>query len=126
MEGFMKRNSNLNSMVFLAAISAATASGGVFAEGDVLRSSNLDEIGRWYGRAGGLVGADRISSLGRAHASRVGVSYDKDLAARTNMALDRREGDSIAITQDKELMSRTNMGAGFENKAPTQTVAKSK
>ncbi|MCW5621582.1 MAG: hypothetical protein KIS79_10790 [Burkholderiales bacterium] len=61
-----------------------------------------------YGRAGGLIGAERIAALG-VHAAPVTVTYSDEVAARTNMATDRASGARIGITRDAEVVARTNM-----------------
>ena len=123
----MKLNlgSKVTKALSLAVLAAAAAASGVSAEGQVLMSGDPSLFGHSYGRAGGVVGADLISTVGqRGSVRQVSVTYDKGIAARTNMSVDRPEGGSIAITQDEGVRSRTNMGAGFEDKKPAQTTAK--
>jgi hypothetical protein len=98
-----------------AALLAAALAGSILATaavaaGSTLKSGDMSQVGQWYGRAGGLVGSDRVANLGgNASAPKVTVAYDKDVAARTNMPSDRTEGAGIAITYDKDVAKRTNM-----------------
>jgi len=80
-------------------------------------------MGKWYGRAGGLVGADRIEFLAspRAHGSRLGVGYDKDVAQRTNMPPRDTSADEVGISYDKDVAARTNMPRD-EKTQPMQSV----
>jgi hypothetical protein len=84
-------------------------------------------VGQWYGRAGGLVGSDRVANLrGNIKSAEVAITYDKDVAARTNMPSDRTEGAPVAITYDKDVAKRTNMGRAQEPEAPIQSAATKK
>lgn len=110
--------------VALGALAAATPA---LAAGDVLKSSTVEQISHSYGRAGGLVGADRIAYLaGNQGNPQVSITYDKDVAERTNMPRDQASNGPIAITQDPEVISRTNMGAGVAGKESAQAVARTK
>ena len=40
----------------------------------------------------------------------IGVSYDRDVAARTNMSVDRITGQGVTVTYDRDVAERTNMG----------------
>src|SRR5689334_9510990 len=75
---------------------------------DMLRSANAASMDKWYGRAGGLVGSDRVMALGSTQGERVGVVYDADVAKRNNMAA-REANASIAITYDKDVAARNNL-----------------
>ena len=83
------------------------------------------EVRRFTGatrRAGGLVGADRVAHLeGNAAAAQVGVTYDKDVAARTNMSSDRPGATSVGISYDQDVAQRTNMPRGQESE-PIQSA----
>ncbi len=61
-----------------------------------------------YGRAGQLVGSDRVMNL-QAGQAPLSVSYDHEVAARTNMATDRATGRRIGVSYDAEFAARTNM-----------------
>lgn len=112
---------------------AAALAGSIFATaagaaGPVLKSSDSSQFAHWYGRAGGLVGSERVVYL-RGHGgstAEVAITYDKDIAARTNMPSDRPEGASVEITYDKDIAKRTNMGRAQEPEAPVQAAATKK
>jgi hypothetical protein len=111
---------------------AAALAGSIFASaagavGPVLKSGDISQVGQWYGRAGGLVGSDRVANLrGNTTSAEVAITYDKDVAARTNMPSDRTEGAPIAITYDKDVAKRTNMGRTQEPETPIQSAATKK
>lgn len=89
-----------------ASLSAATA----LAEPNTLKAGDVSTMDHWYGRAGGLVGAQRIASLhADADNPAVTVTYDREVAERTNMPLERSSGEGVAITYDREVAARTNM-----------------
>ena len=75
---------------------------------DTLRSGNVQTMDKWYGRAGGLVGSDRVMAIGAMQGERVGVVYDADVAKRNNMGA-REANASIAITYDKDVAARNNL-----------------
>jgi len=83
--------------------------GNAFAEGETLRTGDSQRMEKWYGRAGGLVGADRIEAIGNATSDRVGISYDQDVAKRTNMPREGAGKNEVGITYDKDVANRTNM-----------------
>jgi hypothetical protein len=95
------------------------------AQGPVLKSSDQSQFDRWYGRAGGTAGADRIDTLNSflLPPPGVSVSYDKDVAERTNMQRESAGNAGIGISYDAEVAARTNMGR--EQKQPAPAVAKS-
>lgn len=64
-----------------------------------------------YGRAGQLVGSDRVMNL-QAGKAPLSVSYDHEVAARTNMATDRATGKRVGVSYDAEYAARTNMPRG--------------
>ena len=91
-------------------ITFATLSiGGALAAGDTLRAGDPLTQGQWYGRAGGLVGSDRVMAIGKSSADKVGISYDQDVAKRTNMPREAAGKSEISITHDKDVIERTNM-----------------
>lgn len=93
------------------------------ADGSVLKSGNVDTMPNWYGRAGGLVGADFIRSAAKPaiDPQRVGITYDKDVAQRTNMAPRDTGSSDVGITYDKDVAARTNMPRG-EKAEPSITA----
>lgn len=105
-------------VVAVAALSAA----GAFADSSVLKAGNLSTADHWFGRAGGLVGSDRVAALaGNASNPGIGVAYDRDVAARTNMAVDRTTDQSVTVTYDRDVAARTNMGRSNDT-APVQSA----
>lgn len=64
-----------------------------------------------YGRAGGLVGTERVQHLSAGKAP-LSVSYDRDIAARTGMATDRATGKPMSVYYDEGYAARTNMSKG--------------
>ena len=97
----------------------------VHAEGPVLKSSNPNEFSHWYGRAGGTTGTERIDSLNEATLPPPGVSvtYDKDIAERTNMQREGVDNKDIGISYDQGIAERTNMGRSQPEATPE--IAKS-
>jgi hypothetical protein len=90
------------------------------ADGNVLKAGNVDTMSKWYGRAGGLVGADLVQSAAKpaTDPQRVGITYDKDVVQRTNMPpRDTGIGD-VSITYDKDVAARTNMPRGEKAASP--------
>ncbi len=86
-----------------------------FADSTTLTSGNLSTVDHWYGRAGGLVGVDRLAALPSAATNPgITITYDRDVAARTNMPLDRSSGAGVTVTYDRDVAARTNMGRSHE------------
>jgi hypothetical protein len=106
----------------LAAMAALTAGAAVGDESQPLTSGDVESMSKWYGRAGGLVGSDRVSAA-RANGSKVGISYDKDVAERTNMQREPVEGKSIGIAFDKDVADRTNLPRGQTAPDPVKAAA---
>ena len=104
----LKRASIIRSAVAMA-IAAIGISSGVAMSDDALRSGDPITMEKWYGRAGGLVGSDRVMALGKSSADRVGISYDADVAKRTNMQREGTAKSEVSITYDKDVANRTNM-----------------
>ena len=101
------RNTLLASALVAAAALAAPAA---FADSTTLSSGDLSTVDHWYGRAGGLIGIDRVAALPSAGSNPgITISYDRDVAARTNMPLDRSSGAGVTVTYDREVAARTNM-----------------
>jgi hypothetical protein len=105
---------NLKSQAALAAAIGALSIGSALAGGNTLSTGNVDSVGQWHGRAGGLVGSDRVMAIGKASSdsNQVGITYDKDVAQRTNMPRDSANSGNIGITYDKDVAARTNMSRG--------------
>jgi len=105
-----------SSMLLAVALAGSLVATAAVAGGPVLKAGDVSHVGLWYGRGGGLVGSDRVAHL-QGHSgssSEVAVTYDKDVAARTNMRSDRESGASVAISYDKDVAERTNMPRGQE------------
>lgn len=112
-----------------SALLAVALAGGIMANaaiaaGPTLKAGDMSHVDHWYGRAGGLVGAERVAYLQPdiGSSAQVGVAYDKDVAARTNMQSDRETGAPVAITYDKDVAQRTNMPRGQEPVSPIQSA----
>jgi hypothetical protein len=103
-------------MLLVAALAGSLAANAALAAGPVLKTGDTAQAGLWYGRAGGLVGSDRVAHL-EGHvpgSTAIAVSYDKDVAARTNMSTNRDSASSVAISYDKDVAERTNMPRGWQ------------
>lgn len=108
----MTMKSNVKVQVALAAAIGVLSIGSALAGGDTLRSGDVDTMSQWYGHAGGLQGSDRVMVLGKTTSARneVGITYDKDVAQRTNMPRDSASTSGTAgIAYDKDVAERTNM-----------------
>ncbi len=93
----------------LISVMAATAAFAVNVQAaDVVTSGDVNTIGKWYGRAGGLTDGDRVSGL-TASNSKVGIAYDADVAARTNMQRDQATHSQIGVNYDADVEARTHM-----------------
>ena len=109
------------SIIYMAVGMAIAAMGsGAAMSDDSLRSGDPISMEKWYGRAGGLVGSDRVMAIGKSSADRVGISYDADVAKRTNMQREGVKKGDIAITHDKDVAERTNMQRDLP---PTQSAS---
>jgi hypothetical protein len=110
----MKLHSSLKTQAALAAAIGLLSIGSVVAGSDTLSTGDVDSMGQWYGRAGGLVGSDRVMALGKAPAgsNRITITYDKDVAQRTNMQRDSADNGNVGIAYDKDVAARTNMPRG--------------
>jgi hypothetical protein len=100
------RNTLTVSALALAAVLGANA----WAADDV-RSTDTQTIEKSYGRAGGLAASDRVAGLA-AGTQPIGVTYDTEVAARTNMSTDRPSAGQVGVTFDAEVAERTNMQRG--------------
>lgn len=100
--------------VSVLATAAAFSVGIASAVANDVKSGDIDTIGKSFGRAGGLVGSDRIKNLS-THTSAnspLGVSWDAEIAARTNMPADRAAGGGVGVSYDQAVAARTNMPRG--------------
>src|SRR5262245_13001717 len=106
-----------------AGIAVAMLSIGSAMADETLRTGNPQTMDKWHGRAGGLVGADRIEAISKVTGDRVGVSYDQDVAKRTNMPREGAGKNEIGITYDKDVANRTNMPRGVSPPQSAGTAA---
>ena len=108
------------------AIGALSISAAV-AGGDILKSGDVDQMSKWYGNAGGLQGSDRVTELGKSTNpnKQVGITYDKDVAQRTNMQRDSATSKDIGIAYDKDVAERTNLPRN-DKSAPPAAAASNK
>jgi hypothetical protein len=97
----------MNSKFLFSAIAVAAALSGSAYAADIVTTGDLSTTDKWYGRAGGLAGSDRVHGL-HAGDTKVGVVFDQDVAARTNMARERTAGQ-VGVTWDRDVAARTNM-----------------
>jgi opacity protein-like surface antigen len=120
----MKLNSRGKARIALAAAVAALSTGGVMADSDVVTATNPESIGQGYGRAGGLVGSDRVMAIGKtgAGSKAIGVAYDKDVAERTNMKREDAPDSVLGVTYDKDVVERTNMQRAAKPAPATKSV----
>lgn len=123
----MTLKSHLKVQLAVAAAIGALSIGSAVAGGDVLRSGDVDQMSQWYGNAGGLQGSDRVTVLGKSTTGtkQVGITYDKDVAQRTNMPRDSASSKDIGIGYDKDVADRTNLPRG-EKSVPEGTAASNK
>jgi hypothetical protein len=101
-------------LALAAMLGLSLAGKAVHAEGPVLKSSDPSQFGHWYGRAGGSTGTEHIDTLNQATLPppNVSVSYDKDVAERTNMQRQGVDSKEIGVSYDRDIAARTNMGRG--------------
>ena len=104
----LKRASTVRAALAMA-IAAVGIYSGMAMSDETLRAGDPISMDKWYGRAGGLVGSDRVMAIGKSSANRVGITYDVDVAKRTNMPREGAGKNEIGITYDKDVASRTNM-----------------
>jgi len=111
----------MNAKLLLSAIAVAAALGTSAYAADIVTQGDLSTVDKWYGRAGGLAGSDRLGAL-HTGSSTVGVTFDQDVAARTNMSRDARNSQ-VGVSWDREVAARTNMPRdGGTTPASTATV----
>ena len=110
----------MNAKLLLSAIAVAAALSGSAYAADTVMSADLSTVDKWYGRAGGLAGSDRVGALHAGNAT-VGVTFDQDVAARTNMARERTTGQ-VGVSWDRDVAARTNMQRESTPSSSTATV----
>ncbi len=98
----------MRTKLLLSTIAVATAIAANAYAADTVTSGDLGTIDKWYGNAGGLQGTDRVMYL-NASRSKVGISYDKDVAERTNMPRADAHHNEVGISYDADVAARTNM-----------------
>ena len=54
--------------------------------------------------------------------AKVGISYDAEVAARTNMQHRDDKGGQLGVSYDAEVAKRTNMPRGTEPQEPSQAA----
>ncbi len=101
----------MNTKLLISAIAAAAAFAVNAHAAGVVTSGDVSTIDKWYGRAGGLTDTDRVTAL-KGGTTQVGISYDADVAARTNMARDQATHNQVGISYDADVAARTNMRRG--------------
>jgi hypothetical protein len=101
----------MNAKYIVSALAAVAALSMNAYAADIVTSSNPDTITKSFGRAGGLAGSDRVSGL-QTGTARVGVVYDADVAARTNMPRGEAPKTEVGVTYDADVAARTNMPRG--------------
>ncbi|HTS53813.1 MAG TPA: hypothetical protein VMH26_11105 [Burkholderiales bacterium] len=123
----MTFKSNLKVRAAAAAAIGALSIGSAVAGSDVLQSGDINTMGQWYGHAGGLQGSDRVMVLGKptSDAKQVGITFDKDVAQRTNMPRDSAPSGTAGIAYDKDVAERTNMPRG-QKSTPIQEAGVNK
>jgi hypothetical protein len=109
----------MNTKLLISVVAAASALSLNAVAADLVTSSDTNTINQWYGRAGGLAGSDRVSNLA-AGTNKVGVVYDADVAARTNMPRAQAGNGNVAVTYDADVAARTNMPRGSLTFQPQQ------
>ena len=120
----MKSKSRFKVQAAVAVGICALSIGAAFAGSDTLRTGDADTMGMWYGRAGGLTDSDRVTVLGKPASGnqQVGITYDKDVAQRTNMQRESASSSKeIAITYDKDVAERTNLPRSDKPQATAET-----
>jgi opacity protein-like surface antigen len=98
----------MNAKQLISALAVAAALSVNAYAADVVTTGDTSTIGQWYGRAGGLAGSDRVSGLATSN-TKIGVSYDADVAARTNMPRAQATGHDVGVSYDADVATRTNM-----------------
>jgi hypothetical protein len=125
-ENAMKLNRIYMWIVSAAALTVMSL-GNALAVDDMLTVADPETMGKWYGRAGGLVGSDLVMAPATPikPRARVRITFDKEVAERTNMQREEAAAGGVAITYDKAVAERTNMPRGDNTKEPTRVVGPS-
>jgi hypothetical protein len=101
----------LRNALALSALAVSAAVTGLALADDV-KSNSTQTLEKFYGRAGGLTDSDRVTHL-TAGNQPVGVTWDRDVASRTNMSVDRPAVvGGVGVTYDPDVAARTNMQRG--------------
>ena len=111
----------MNTKLLISAIAAAAALCVNAYAADTVTSSDAATIAKSYGRAGGLVGADRVSGL-QAGNVQIGIAYDADVAARTNMPRAQGGTAGVGVAYDADVAARTNMPRSGVSQAPNKAA----
>jgi hypothetical protein len=111
----------MNTKLLISVIAAAVALSFNAYAADQVTSSDANTIANGFGRAGGLVGSDRVSGL-KAGSTQVGVSYDADVATRTNMPRAQGTASTVGVTYDTDVAARTNMPRGGDAQYPSKAA----
>jgi len=91
---------------------------------DMVHGGDPSQMELWQGRAGGLVHSGRVSHLRVPAAGvEVGVTYDKEVAQRTNMPRQDDDPQILAVSYDKEVAERTNMPRSEKDTLSAQAAA---
>jgi hypothetical protein len=107
----------MNTKLVISVMAAAAAFVVNVHAAETVTSGNLNSVDKWYGRAGGLTDADRVTGLATGN-SRIGINYDADVAARTNMRRSEATGGQVGVTYDADVAARTNMQRGQDVSQP--------
>jgi len=99
---------NTNTKLFVSAMAVAAAFALNVHAADEIHSGDLNSMNKWYGNAGGLTDSDRVTGL-KVGTSKVGVAYDADVAARTNMPRSEVSKSNAGVSYDADVAARTNM-----------------
>src|SRR5262249_10134951 len=107
----------MNTKLLISIFAAAAALSINAYAADQVTSSDANSIVNGYVRAGGLIGVDRVSGL-KAGGAQVGVAYDADVAARTNMPRAQGAAQTVGVSYDADVAARTNMPRGGDAQVP--------
>lgn len=110
----------MNAKLLFSAVAAAAAFSINVHAANVVTSGDIDAMSHWYGQGGGLVGSDRVSGL-HTGTTKVGVAYDADVAARTNLPRGQATNSDVGVSYDADVAARTNMPRG-ESAAPSKAA----
>jgi len=101
----------MNAKLLLSAVVTAAAFSVNAQAGNLVTSGDVDSMSKWYGQAGGLAGSDRVTGL-HTGANKVSVSYDPEVAARTNLPRAQATNGDVGVSYDADVAARTNMPRG--------------